>query len=188
MSNSGLPSTTKLVAYALWDFSDQRGRNIHPGISKLAAIVGVSNRTIERALKQLRQEGWIVRTKSHQDFGKRSKMSDVYALGGTKLSTSGRHSDVAPNELWGRQAESIGATNSGFRHDTQMSHQQIIHHQSDHLTRGTQTGPQPHRPNNQQLGHPTVTTSADWSDSPRVLRVYPASTCIGAMNDEFSDQ
>lgn len=79
MARSGLPQITKLIAYALWDFSDKNGTNAHPGNSLLAEITGFSVVTVKRHMGALREARWIIRvtrSNSHPD----RKWADVYNL------------------------------------------------------------------------------------------------------------
>jgi hypothetical protein len=79
IARSGLPQITKLIAYALWDFSDQNGTNAHPGNPLLAEITGFSVVTVKRHMGALRDAEWITRvsrSNSHPD----RKWADVYNL------------------------------------------------------------------------------------------------------------
>jgi hypothetical protein len=79
IARSGLPQITKLIAYALWDFSDQNGTNAHPGNPLLAEITGFSVVTVKRHMGALRAAQWITRvtrSNSHPD----RKWADVYNL------------------------------------------------------------------------------------------------------------
>lgn len=79
IARSGLPQITKLIAYALWDFSDQNGTNAHPGNPLLAEITGFSVVTVKRHMGALRAAQWITRvtrSNAHPD----RKWADVYNL------------------------------------------------------------------------------------------------------------
>ncbi|MET4093877.1 hypothetical protein [Arthrobacter sp. UYCu712] len=79
IARCGLPQITKLIAYALWDFTDQNGTNAHPGNPLLAEITGFSMVTVKRHMATLRAEQWITRvtaSNSHPD----RKWADVYNL------------------------------------------------------------------------------------------------------------
>lgn len=51
--------TTFAVAQALVSYTNRDGSNAHPGNERLAADLGCTTKTIQRALKWLRDEGWL---------------------------------------------------------------------------------------------------------------------------------
>lgn len=84
ITRSDLPPTTKLVAYALWEYTNQFGQNAHPGNSRLAIDTSTSVPTIKRHLKILRDGHWIVRT-VRSTYAPDRTWADVYALGPTGI-------------------------------------------------------------------------------------------------------
>lgn len=60
MIRSGdLTTTAKLVGAAMFDYSDEHGRNVFPSKAKLATDTGLSKSTVHRAIQSLRDAGWI---------------------------------------------------------------------------------------------------------------------------------
>lgn len=59
---ANLPTTTKLVALLLATYADQDGTNVHPGVERLARVVGQSTRSVEKHLDKLRTVQLVVRT------------------------------------------------------------------------------------------------------------------------------
>lgn len=60
MIRSGdLNSTAKLVGAAMFDYSDEHGRNVFPSKATLATDTGLSKSTVHRAIQSLRDAGWI---------------------------------------------------------------------------------------------------------------------------------
>lgn len=79
VSAAPLPDITKLIAFALWDFTNQDGGNAHPGNEQLARITGRSVVTIKRHLASLRKSGWLQRVEESNARGNR-RFADVYQL------------------------------------------------------------------------------------------------------------
>lgn len=79
VSAAELPDITKLLAFAVWDFTDQHGGNAHPGNELLAQTTGRSIVTIKRHLSTLRENGWLVRVEESNSRGNR-RFADVYQL------------------------------------------------------------------------------------------------------------
>lgn len=82
-----MPDKAKLVGVQIFNYSDGNGFNSHPGYERLSNDLGFSQATVKRNLKVLREEGWIVKTKSSNATGIR-RFADTYAL---HLSTSAGH-------------------------------------------------------------------------------------------------
>lgn len=78
-----MPDKAKLVGVQIFNYSDGNGFNAHPGYDRLSQDLGFSTATVKRNLRVLRDEGWIVKTKSSNATGRR-RFADTYAL---KLST-----------------------------------------------------------------------------------------------------
>ncbi|MCZ4077283.1 helix-turn-helix domain-containing protein [Rhodococcus sp. H36-A4] len=59
-----MPGSAKFLALTLATFgSSKTGTNIHPSIARLAREMEVTERTVMRGMKWLRENGWIVREK-----------------------------------------------------------------------------------------------------------------------------
>lgn len=56
-----LPSSTKLVAFVMATYAARDGSRIFPGVTRLAATTGLSERTVRTALGNLRDVGLIER-------------------------------------------------------------------------------------------------------------------------------
>lgn len=75
-----LSSTVKAVGTRLALYADYRtGRSIHPGTEQLASATSLSDRTVRRALDELRDTGLIVRTFQGSTAGRRG-LADEYRL------------------------------------------------------------------------------------------------------------
>ena len=74
-----LPSTTKLVAYAMATYADADGSRVFPGATRLAAVTGLSERSVRGALGNLRDLGLIERTTKGGMRGTRA-FADVHQL------------------------------------------------------------------------------------------------------------
>ena len=60
MIRSGdLNTTAKLVGAAMFDYSDEHGRNVFPSKATLAEDTGLSKSAVHRAIHRLRDTGWI---------------------------------------------------------------------------------------------------------------------------------
>ncbi|WP_176459982.1 helix-turn-helix domain-containing protein [Rhodococcus sp. 14-2470-1b] len=59
-----MPGSAKFLALTLATFgSSKTGKNIHPSVARLAREMEVTERTVMRGMKWLRDNGWIVREK-----------------------------------------------------------------------------------------------------------------------------
>lgn len=74
-----MPTTTKLVALALATYGNRQGSNIHPGNKRLATELGVSPRTIERAVDWLRSHGLLEQTFKGRSAGRKG-LANAYRL------------------------------------------------------------------------------------------------------------
>ena len=54
-----LPPTAKLVALLLATYGTREGTRVRPGVRRLAAVSGLADRTVKRALARLRKDGLI---------------------------------------------------------------------------------------------------------------------------------
>lgn len=75
-----LDDKAKLLAVQIFNYSDGKGFNAHPGYERLSQDLKISPATVKRNLKVLREGGWIVKTRSSNATGTR-KFADTYALG-----------------------------------------------------------------------------------------------------------
>jgi hypothetical protein len=64
-------------AFAFATFADADGSSIHPGVSLVADGLGVSSRTVDRALSRLRAEGFLTKVR---DGNRRLGLADEYRL------------------------------------------------------------------------------------------------------------
>lgn len=74
---AGLTPTEQAVAHALASYADHAGGSVRPGVANLAAVVGVSERTVSRALVIIRHRGLVERTSRSDRF---RGLADVYRL------------------------------------------------------------------------------------------------------------
>lgn len=74
-----LPSSSKLVAFVMATYAARDGSRIFPGVARLAATTGLSERTVRTALGNLRDVGLIERV---YPGGRRGQMNytDVHRL------------------------------------------------------------------------------------------------------------
>jgi hypothetical protein len=74
-----LPSSSKLVAFVMATYAARDGSRIFPGVARLAATTGLSERTVRTALGNLRDVGLIERV---YPGGRRGQMAfaDVHRL------------------------------------------------------------------------------------------------------------
>lgn len=71
---------TKLVALAVATYADKSGTRMYPGVAKLAAVTGLTEKTVRSALKTLRDDlGLLQRTFDGSKNGRRG-LADVYRL------------------------------------------------------------------------------------------------------------
>ncbi|WP_157519485.1 helix-turn-helix domain-containing protein [Modestobacter sp. Leaf380] len=74
-----LPSTTKAVGFAMATYADGDGSRIYPGAARLAAVTGLSERSVRGALTNLRDLGLVHRTVKGGMRGTHA-FADVYQL------------------------------------------------------------------------------------------------------------
>lgn len=56
-----LPAPVKLVAFVMATYADRDGSRVYPGVARLVAVTGLSERSVRNALKVLRDKGLIQR-------------------------------------------------------------------------------------------------------------------------------
>ncbi|MDP9397692.1 MAG: helix-turn-helix domain-containing protein [Actinomycetota bacterium] len=71
--------TAKYVGMVLATYANRDGTKAHPGRTRLAAVTGKSERTVDRALDLLRELGLLQRTTRGSSAG-RQGLADVYRL------------------------------------------------------------------------------------------------------------
>ncbi|MGV0154952.1 hypothetical protein ACSW29_16620 [Rhodococcus sp. GB-02] len=76
---SDLGKTAKLVGVRVWDYASGDGGGAHPGRSVLSEDLGISLSTVDRALRDCRDSGWLKRTNESNSHPSRA-WADVYAL------------------------------------------------------------------------------------------------------------
>ncbi|QOV97234.1 helix-turn-helix domain-containing protein [Rhodococcus pyridinivorans] len=76
---SDLGKTAKLVGVRVWDYASGDGSNAHPGRAALSEDLGISLSTVDRALRECRESGWLMRTNESNSHPSRA-WADVYAL------------------------------------------------------------------------------------------------------------
>lgn len=69
----------KLVALTIATYGSQDGTSIYPGVAKLAAVTGLSGKSVRAALAKLRSLGVIRRTREGSHEGRRG-LADEYEL------------------------------------------------------------------------------------------------------------
>jgi Helix-turn-helix domain len=67
------------VLVTILDYADERGRNAHPGVARLADDCGMGASTIRRHLKWLKERGYIVQESRGHSVGD-LKLASVYSL------------------------------------------------------------------------------------------------------------
>lgn len=75
----GMPSTVKLVAFALATYADSNGCRVYPGVSRLVHVTSLSERSVRNALAELRRIGLIERTREGSRNGRRA-LTDEHRL------------------------------------------------------------------------------------------------------------
>ena len=73
---SDLDSTKKLIMLAASDFANDDGRSIYPSVATLCNKTSLSERTVRKQLKQLRESGMLVIEKNST-----SKFPHTYCIG-----------------------------------------------------------------------------------------------------------
>lgn len=94
---SPLPDKAKLIGVQIFNYTDAKGFGAHPGYQRLSNDLGFSPATVKRYLRELRDAGWIVKTKSSNAAGMR-KYADTYALGFSTIAGSPDDPRSAPTE------------------------------------------------------------------------------------------
>jgi DNA-binding transcriptional ArsR family regulator len=74
-----LNPATKLVALAVASYANRDGSSIYPGAAKLAAVTGLTERTVRQSLKTLREIGLLHRTREGRRAG-RAALADEHKL------------------------------------------------------------------------------------------------------------
>jgi len=74
-----LNPSAKLVAFACASYANRDGSSIYPGAAKLAAVTGLTERTVRTALQTLRNTGLLKRTREGRRAG-RAALSDEHKL------------------------------------------------------------------------------------------------------------
>lgn len=80
--------SVKLVALTVATYADRSGGNIFPGVQRLAAVTGLTDKTVRAGLKRLRELGLLDRTREGSRRG-RQGLADEYQL-------------AYPADLWDR--------------------------------------------------------------------------------------
>lgn len=75
-----LKPTAFRVLMAIFDYSDRGGANAYPSISTLAERLNLDTRNVKRAIKDLREAGWIVTTSQGGHIDGKNQAT-VYRLG-----------------------------------------------------------------------------------------------------------
>jgi hypothetical protein len=120
-----LPPSVKLVACLCAQYGDLDGRDIRPGVDRLALETTYSERAVRTALAALREVGLLVRVRAGSSQGRRG-LADVYHL-----------SDPVPDDIADRVAAWNARANRepmGLVDDGQWG---------AHLTKGARRQPRP---------------------------------------------
>jgi DNA-binding HxlR family transcriptional regulator len=72
-----MPSGAKYLALMLATYADQDGTRVHPGVELLARVMCVSEKTVDRSLKVLRELGLVTLVKKGN---RHAKQADEYRL------------------------------------------------------------------------------------------------------------
>lgn len=70
-------ASTLALAFAVATFANADGTRIHPGVALLADGLGLSARTVDRALSRLRREGYLTKVRQGNS---RAGLADEYRL------------------------------------------------------------------------------------------------------------
>ena len=76
-ANTELPHRARVVYMYLHDRADGQGK-CWPGIKRISTDLGLSRRTVQRALSELEKAGHIKRDQRHRDNG--SRTSNLYTV------------------------------------------------------------------------------------------------------------
>lgn len=71
--------SVKLVALTIATYAARDGGSIYPGVTRLAAVTGLTDKTVRAGLKRLREIGLLTRTREGSRKG-RQGLADEYAL------------------------------------------------------------------------------------------------------------
>jgi predicted transcriptional regulator len=74
-----LPTTVKTVAAYAAQYANKNGTRIYPGVARLCAVTGLSERSVRAALTTLRELQLITRTRKGSSLG-RQALTDEYKL------------------------------------------------------------------------------------------------------------
>ncbi|MGY1773537.1 helix-turn-helix domain-containing protein [Blastococcus sp. SYSU D00813] len=74
-----LTAPTKLVALTMATYANADGTSIYPGVARLTAVTGLSDRSVRAALKALRDVGLVERTVEGSRAGRRA-LADEHRL------------------------------------------------------------------------------------------------------------
>ncbi len=74
-----LPPTVKAVAAFAAQYANRDGTRVYPGVNRLAAVTGLSERSVRRALQTLRELGLLARTRKGSSLG-RQALTDEHKL------------------------------------------------------------------------------------------------------------
>ncbi len=110
-----LPSTQKLVMLVLADHADENGEGIYPSVHRVAALAGMSRRTVQRMLSDLVEGQWIrvaAPSSRHRptEYAINVEVVEEHAIRGDSLTPQGRQP---------RQVGVTGDASKGRHPDTQ---------------------------------------------------------------------
>ncbi|HRO86700.1 MAG TPA: helix-turn-helix domain-containing protein [Chiayiivirga sp.] len=90
-----MPATKKLALLALADWANDEGGSLYPSIAAIAARCSVSERTVQRILRDLAEDGWL-RVVGNENGGRRKTRR--YQLDAVRISSSGaaKGANLAP--------------------------------------------------------------------------------------------
>lgn len=72
--------STKLVALTIATYADKGGNRMYPGVAKLAAVTGLSDKTVRTALRVLRDDLWLIERTYEGSRNGRRGLADEYRL------------------------------------------------------------------------------------------------------------
>lgn len=81
-----MPATKKLALLALADWANDEGGSLYPSIAAIAARCSVSERTVQRILRDLAEDGWL-RVVGNENGGRRKTRR--YQLNAVRISSGG---------------------------------------------------------------------------------------------------
>jgi hypothetical protein len=108
-----LPATQKLVMLVLADHADENGEGIYPSVHRVAALAGMSRRTVQRMLSDLVEDQWIrvvASSSRHRptEYAINVEYVEDHAIRGDKLAPQGRQPrqvEVTTDASKGRQGD-----------------------------------------------------------------------------------